>query len=99
MELERNPNIAGAIVQPHTGGSGDKVRGLQFEGIARECNEKEFKIANDLYRKKYPSAARIPPKSEGTENSIATFYIVKPSLFVLFDEVNFPEQPRQELNI
>ncbi len=99
MELEKNHNIAGAIVQPHTGGSGDKVRGLQFEGTARECNEEEFKAANELYRKKYTSAARVPPKSEGTGNAIAAFYIVKPSLLVLFDEINFPEQPRQELNI
>lgn len=96
MEMMKNPNVAGTIVKPHTIGSGEKVRGLQFEGTGRICNEKEFRIAHELYSKRY-IGARIPPISEGNANEMVKFYIIKPKLFVLFDEVNFPEEPRQEL--
>ncbi len=99
MELEKNPNVAGTIVKPHTVGSGEKVRGLQFEGTARPCNGREFKIADELYMKKYPDADRVPPILKGVTNFIATFYVAKPSAIVLFDEINFPKDPRQELKL
>lgn len=99
MELVKNLNVAGTIVKPHVEGSGEKVRGLQFEGTGKECSNKEFKLADELYRAKFPSAARVPPAMEGTANMIATFYTIKPARFVLFDEVNFPEDPRQGMEV
>jgi len=54
QEIKKNPNIAGAIAIPHTKGSGEKVRGLQFEGTARVTKGKEVKKAVDLYLAKYP---------------------------------------------
>ena len=39
QEIEMNEKVAGTIVIPHT--FGDDVRGLQFQGVARELKEKK----------------------------------------------------------
>ena len=99
LELENNPNVAGAIVKPHVIGSGEKVRGLQFEGTARACRGAELKLASELYTKKYPRAEKIPFAMLRLASFIAAYYIIKPKAFVLFDEVKFPKDPRQELKL
>ncbi len=97
LEIKENENVAGAIVVPHTVGSGEKVRGLQFEGTARECKGKEIEKAKEIYIEKYSSAEIIPTEKLKDPKFIASFYMIKPKMFVLFDEVNFPNEPRQEL--
>ncbi|HUC39077.1 MAG TPA: pyridoxamine 5'-phosphate oxidase family protein [Candidatus Acidoferrum sp.] len=97
IELNKNRNVAGCIVKPHTIGSGQKVRGIQFEGTARQCNLTEIRKANDLYLKKYPKAERTPISKLLSPKLYYTYYIIKPKRIVLFDEVNFPEHPEQEL--
>lgn len=99
LELKKNPYVAGAIVVPHTIGSGQKVRGLQFEGTAKECNWAELKKGRELYLKKYPTAEKIPLKMLKLVSFIANFYIIRPKKFILFDEVNFPKEPRQEIKV
>lgn len=97
MELKENPNVAGTIAIPYTKGSGEKVRGLQFEGIAHETKGKVLKKARELYFKKYPLAEKIPLTRFLIPTFIATFYIIRPSSIVLFDEINLPKNPQQEL--
>lgn len=99
QEIKKNPNIAGAIVIPHTKGSGEKVRGLQFEGTVRITKGREVKKAVDLYLAKYPLAEKISLEELQNPNCPYPFYIVKPSMFVLFDEINFPNNPRQEYSL
>src|SRR3989344_6926656 len=95
LELKDNPNIAGAIVFPHTKGSGEKVRGLQFEGTAHDLTGDEeletLKKARKLYMEKYSMAEDIPVKDLTNPDWIATYYIVHPTTFILFDEINFPD--------
>lgn len=103
LELKENPNIAGTITIPHTKGSGEKVRGLQFEGTAHDLTGKDeletLKRAKELYLEKYSMAEDIPIENLSDPNGVATYYVIHPSKFVLFDEVNFPDNPRQELKI
>ena len=97
IELKENPNVAGTIVLPHVKGSGEKVRGLQFEGTARACKLTELMKAHKLYISKYELAEDIP-KLELLKLSLSyTYYKITPSVIVLFDEINFPDEPRQEL--
>jgi len=98
LELMRNPDVAGAITKTHIIGSGEKVRGLQFEGKAEECHGATLKEASKLYLSKYPRAVKIPLEKLQDPNFTAT-YVVHPRTFVLFDEVNFPKEPRQEIKI
>ncbi len=99
LELKNNPNAAGTITKPHMKGSGEKVRGLQFEGIAKEASGKTLRRAQKLYLAKCPKAQKIPVERLEDPKFIATFYVVRPRIFVLFDEVNFPDDPRQELRL
>lgn len=99
LELKENSHVAGAIVKPHTIGSGEKVRGLQFEGIGEECSHDVLGKARDLYLAKYPTAEQIPLEQLQDPTFIAAFYVIRPTTFVLFDEVSFPDNPRQELTL
>jgi uncharacterized protein len=96
LELSKNNNVAGAIVIPQK--PGEKVRGLQFEGTAERAMGDVLTAARECYVERYPSAAKMPADvlREATPTS-STFYVIKPRMFVLFDEVNFPDSPRQEM--
>ncbi len=98
LELKENSNVAGTIVKPHLKGSGEKVQGIQFEGSCAECNKLELVKAIALYVKKYPLA--IMKAEDLLKPGVGhTFYKIKPSAIVLFDEINFPDEPRQELKL
>ncbi len=99
LELKENPHVAGTITKPHVIGSGEKVRGLQFEGVAHEATGKTLKKALRLYMTKYPTAQKIPLENLQDKNFMAAFYVIHPKTIILFDEINFPDEPRQELRI
>ena len=93
LEIEQNEKVAGTIVLPHT--PGDKVRGLQFAGIAKKLVGEELKQGLNVYAK------RMGTKEEKQQSILDgtlghTIYKIKPSVFVLFDEQNFLDNPRQE---
>ncbi|MEK7060765.1 MAG: pyridoxamine 5'-phosphate oxidase family protein [Patescibacteria group bacterium] len=94
QELRNNEHVAGAIVLPHT--MGDKVRGLQFEGIAKEItDQKSAADAMQWYAKRFGLPEdRVKRIVENTDGHVV--YMITPSSYVLFDEVNFPDNPRQE---
>ena len=99
LEIKANQNVAGAIVKPHFKGNGEKVRGLQFEGLAEEAKGAELEKARKSYLEKYELAEKIPIEKLQDPDFIATFYVIRPDRIVLFDEVNFPEKPQQELKL
>lgn len=94
QELSANQNVAGTIVLPHT--PGDKVRGIQFEGAAEELKETtELTRAMMIYAKRFGMPAeRMNAIISHTDGHAC--YRVTPSLYVLFDEINFPDVSRQE---
>lgn len=87
-EIKDNEKVAGTIVLPHS--HGEKVRGLQFQGIAKQLEGKEVEEGIECYSKRYLEVSAETKKSHDC-------YKITPKLFVLFDEVNFPNNPRQEL--
>ncbi len=95
-EIETNQHVAGAIVKPHTEGSGQKVRGIQFEGFARACTQEEIAIAKELYEAKYEKAEQISLEDLANPKFIATYYRIKPKEIILFDEVNYPDSPQRK---
>ena len=99
LEIKANPNVAGAIVKPHYKGSGEKVIGLQFEGLAKEATGEQLETARKLYMEKYENAENIPIEKLKDPKFMVTFYVLKPKIIALFDEINFPKDPRQELRI
>jgi uncharacterized protein YhbP (UPF0306 family) len=98
QEIESNPKVGGVIVKFHT--YGEKVRGLQLEGIAERLQGEEAERGLAVYSSRYSiPRARVLNISGGLNGERHIVYRVKPTLFVLYDEVNFPDDPRQELRI
>jgi len=96
-EIRNNDKVAGVIVLTHT--PGDKVRGIQFQGVASELSDKDDAVAGMKY---YAERFGMKPKRveailNGRDGHVC--YKITPSLFVLFDEANFPNDPRKEYKV
>ncbi|MCL4418874.1 pyridoxamine 5'-phosphate oxidase family protein [Patescibacteria group bacterium] len=96
-EVVKNPKVSAAIVLPHT--PKDKPRGLQLQGIAEQItSKKEIVKATLLFAGRIFTRRQITDFMKMRDNPHA-FYKIKPTLFVLFDAVNFPENSRQEYRL
>lgn len=98
QELRENEHVAGTIVLPHT--PGEDVRGLQFEGVAKEITttDKGFEHALLTYAKRMGmKEERQKEITNGTDGHAV--YMIDPTSFVLFDTLNFPNNPRQKLSL
>ncbi len=96
-EVMQNNKVAAAIVLPQT--PQDSARGLQLQGTAELLTEqKDIDKAISVY------AGRIFTKEQIEEFAALKdkphrFYRIKPTQFVLFDSVNFPDESRREYNL
>lgn len=92
QELAQNPRVAGTIVLPHT--YGEPVHGLQFEGMAREVTDPdEIRSLSESYIERYGRYNLAEEIISGANPN--HLYQIVPETFVLFDQANFPTQPRQ----
>lgn len=90
-ELLDHSKVAGAVVRDP-----EVKQGIQFEGIAEEVTGDELVRANDIYSMRYgEKPERLEEARSGAEN-LRTYYVIKLTKVVLFDVVNFPQDPRQE---
>jgi uncharacterized protein YhbP (UPF0306 family) len=99
-EIRVSSKVACGIVHPHLEGLGQKVRGLTFEGLAQEIGGAgtDLDEAYWCYSAKWPNTSSYIRKDDIIRDlTPVRFYRIQPTLFVLFDEVNFPDNPRQEL--
>jgi uncharacterized protein YhbP (UPF0306 family) len=85
QDIAQNPQVAGVIVKPHE--KGEKPRGLQFEGVAEKVADDDLERVKGLYKDRFGI--------DGFPEHV--FYVVRPARIVLFDRVNFPDDPQQEL--
>lgn len=93
-EIRKNPKVAAAVVLPQT--PQDIPRGLQLEGTAEELSGAEdIAKARSVYESRIFDAETINNLMKNPEKP-HKFYRIKPSLFVLFDAVNFPDNSRVE---
>jgi len=99
IEIAKDNKVAGTIVIPHLKGSGEKVRGLQFQGVASETSGDAQILGRNLYIKKYDRPQNHHEEVLTDPDADANWYIIKPSQIVLFDQINFPDSPRQEFQV
>jgi uncharacterized protein YhbP (UPF0306 family) len=97
IELRENQKVAGAIV--HSPDPKNPGRGVQFEGVAKEVTEKEeMREAIRFYAERYGmSAERVEAVISGADGHLP--YKITPKKYVLFDELNFPDNPYQEYKL
>lgn len=100
-ELKKQPKVAGGIVSSKFEGPDQKVRGLSFQGLAEEIHDDDAVTeAYKIYEKRLPQLGKAYPLAQILSiDAKPKMYKIVPSLFVLFDEENFPENPRQELKL
>lgn len=97
QEILKNNKVAGAVVLPQN--PNDPPRGLYFQGVAEVLeNQEDIDKAISVYAERIFSRGKITEFMQHKEKP-HKFYRIKPSQFILFDAVNFPDNPRQELKL
>ena len=92
----KNSKVASSIVFSQEPYPEKGVQGLQFEGRAELLSGKEEEKASKLYIEQLDREETLLEDIRLGKNP-HSFYKIKPTKFVLFDSVNFPKQPRNEL--
>ena len=96
-EVLKNNKVAAAMVMAQT--PADTPRGLQLQGLAEELSDKEdIEKAISVYKDRIFDMETINELMEDDARP-HKFYKIKPTQFVLFDMVNFPENSRREYNV
>lgn len=96
-EVMKNNKVAAAIVLPQT--PEDPPRGLQLQGEAKMLAKKaDIDKAISVYVDRIFPIEKIEEFMNHKEKP-HRFYRIKPTQFVLFDVVNFPDNSRQEFNL
>ncbi len=99
-DIGKDKRIAGSIVDPRHAKPGNAVRGLSFQGVAIEAKGAELDKAYDQYCKRFPIISeRVSLPDMRSGKAILRMYKISPENFVLFDEVDFVEQPSHELRL
>lgn len=99
-DIADDPNVAGSIVSAKGAVPGRAVMGVTFQGRAREVPKAELRKSYAYYQKRYPVISENHRVEEMMDRTTAMrVYRIVPTKFILFDEVNFAEQPRQELRM
>ncbi|MBI4895349.1 MAG: pyridoxamine 5'-phosphate oxidase family protein [Candidatus Aenigmarchaeota archaeon] len=92
-EIAVNKRVSGAVAREHKLDLEEKHRGVQFEGKCTLISNSEVNEAYDLLRKRFPSITKFHLLKDATKE----LYKIHVDKFVLFDTLNFPKDPRKEL--
>jgi uncharacterized protein YhbP (UPF0306 family) len=94
--IKTSPAVAGGIIATNLEGLGHKVRGVTFTGNARECAGRELEEAYETYATRWQNTQYLFPLA-GIQSgeSPVRMYKITATQFILFDEVNYPAQPKR----
>ncbi len=94
-ELEINPRASAVIMVHENTKAQDYVVGISIEGQAKKVDWHKYEDIIEKYRKKHGSSKPFLDAVVSGENPHKV-YVLEPTKFVLFDNKDFPEKPRQE---
>lgn len=98
LNIKGNPTVAGGIVPAVPSGLGDQVQGISFLGEVCELSVSASARPLVAFLKRWPRAKEaITINRLRDEVTQTRLYEVRVSEWVLFDEVNFPDEPRRVL--
>jgi uncharacterized protein YhbP (UPF0306 family) len=93
-ELVAHPKVAATIVKDP-----ERKQALQITGEAHEVTGDDLVKANAIYGKRFGSSPELLAKAQTGGPDAPAYYILKPTLIALWDEVNFPDNPKQEYRL
>lgn len=94
VEIAQNDLVAGVVFAP-IDTEADYLKGLQFEGRAKMLTGEEEEAGIRLYKDQL-RRKDISLEDMRSGKNPHKLYMVKPSKYILFDNLNFPEAPKQE---
>ncbi|EXG79792.1 pyridoxamine 5'-phosphate oxidase family protein [Cryptosporangium arvum] len=98
--LRADPRVAGAILAIELEGIEQDVRGVTFVGAARELPTVGIDEQIAAYSGRWPQAAdAIAPEALAAEATPHRLYEITVEKWVLFDELYFPDQPKQPVRV
>ena len=93
--LRADARVAAGITLDVPAGLGGQVRGVTLTGKARELPQELFPQAAQDFVARWPgAAAALTPTTADPKSTPSRLYEIVVLEWILFDEVNFPEQPR-----
>ncbi|MGH3831834.1 MAG: pyridoxamine 5'-phosphate oxidase family protein [Pseudonocardiaceae bacterium] len=96
QNIRRDVRVAGGIIAVSLEGLGQAVRGVTFTGVARELPTCGTDREVAAFVARWPRAeAALRPEKLAHDETANRLYEVTVAGWVLFDEANFPEQPRR----
>ena len=94
VEIEANPVVAVTIVHDE-----DKKQAVQMSGKARRVSIEDSQAAHEIYGTKLGQKdERMDEVRDDTETSRA-YWVFEPDFIELWDEVNFPDTPKQRVEL
>ncbi len=94
--IRREGRVAGGIIAIELEGLGQTARGVTFEGRARELPTSGVDVEARAFLERWPAAeAAIEPGKLSRGETTSRLYELRVLDWVLFDEANFPEDPRR----
>lgn len=90
-ELNSNPIVAATIVHDN-----DKKQALQITGRAIEVALEDAERVDHLYSNKFGEKDRLIEVKANLPDGRA-YYMLKPETIFFWDEVNFPDSPKQQI--
>lgn len=92
VELTANQSVAVAMVRDPS------VRqGIQMQGTAAQVTNEELIQAHKIFCKRYGDRPELLTEAQSPEKTARTYYKFTPTTVVMFDTVNFPKEPRQQI--
>ncbi|MCA9332736.1 pyridoxamine 5'-phosphate oxidase family protein [Candidatus Saccharibacteria bacterium] len=75
----------------------EKKQAIQLAGIAEEVNDKDLERVHNLYQSKFGQKDYDLEEMKEHKPSGRAYWVFTPETIMFWDEVNFPEQPKQKL--
>jgi uncharacterized protein YhbP (UPF0306 family) len=98
QHILRGSGVAGGIIAIDLEGLGQKIRGVTFAGKAELASDDVLDEAYETYSARWPQVQQmVTPNEIRARRTPNRIWRVRPTTYVLFDEVNFPDEPRQEI--
>jgi uncharacterized protein YhbP (UPF0306 family) len=92
------PAVAGSIVAITLEGLGQIARAVTFKGTARELSTINIETEANAFVARWPAAHdAIDPGRLARGETRSRLYEITVTEWVLFDEANFPDQPRRRI--
>ncbi len=99
QEIVKNPKVSCTFHKCFNEGLGQKGQAVIIAGNARQIPANEITKPYQLYLDRYPALADLQSLEASIDGSgHHKFYEIIPNEIIWWDEVNFPDDPRQKVS-